>query len=211
MQKNIMTIPFISENSTAMLNSLFISQIQWNSRNVPTTYVSMSCKEDGLHITFNVQEVDPLAKKHEHMSRVCEDSAVELFLAFNDTLTDKEFTPHMDEHIYMNIEINSNAAAYIKYGKHRKDRIALTLDEIELFQIKTKKTPQCWECKFIVPSCLIENIISYNPFVIDSVFAFNLYKICETKGREQFASFKKVESETPNFHVPESFALGIIK
>ncbi len=211
MRNNMIAIPFIGENNNSMLNSLFISQKQWHSRNVPTTCVSMSCHEDGLHVTFNVQEVDPLAVNHEHMTRVCEDSAVELFLAFNDTLTNKEFSPHMDEHVYMNIEINSNAAAYIKYGRHRKDRIALTLDEINLFNIKAKKTPQCWECNFIVPSSLIEKIMSYNPFVIDSVFAFNLYKICETKGREQFASFKKVDSETPNFHVPESFALGIIK
>ena len=38
----------------------------------------------------------------------------------------------------------------------------------------------------------------------------NFYKICETKEYEHYAAYRCVESEQPNFHLPEYFENAVI-
>lgn len=193
---------------------LHVDTIQWAKQSsiaVPETCVYLYGEDKGLHVHFIVKESNPRAVFKNHMEKVCTDSACEIFLAFANKPTNDSFTPDLDKNIYMNIEINANGACYAKYGMHRKDRIALTQSEIESLNIITKINEKDWSVDLLIPRELVTKICSYDPFLVDNLFAFNLYKISETKDIEHYASFSKVESETPNFHQPKYFALASFK
>ena len=214
---NLLTvIPVLSGNNVEdkYKTLLHVDTVQWPTNSsicVPETCVYLFGEDKGLHVHFKVKESNPRAVFKNHMDKVCQDSACELFLAFANKPTTDSFTPDLDKNIYMNIEINANGACYAKYGMHRKDRIALTQLEIESLNIRTKINDKNWSLDFTVPRDLVTKICSYDPFLVDNIFAFNLYKISETKDIEHYASFSKVESETPNFHQPKYFALASFK
>ena len=47
--------------------------------------------------------------------------------------------------------------------------------------------------------------------ILEQVYCkLNLYKICETKEYEHYAAYRCVESEQPNFHLPEYFENAVI-
>ena len=77
----------------------------------------------------------------------------------------------------MNIEINANGACYAKYGRHRKNRTALSDSELASLNIKSSIEESMWTVEFTVPRDLVSGICSFDPFDADSMFAFNNYKI----------------------------------
>lgn len=214
---NLLTvIPYLDADKVQDIykTTVPVDNKQWTDvadNSLPPTKALLYADSEGLHVKFKVLEKNPRAIYKNHMDRVCEDSAVELFLAFPVEPTQDRFKAHLDINIYMNIEINANGACYAKYGRHRKNRTALSDSDLASLNIKSNIEESMWTVEFTVPRALVSGICSFDPFAADSMFAFNIYKISESKDIEHYASFSKVESETPNFHLPESFALACIK
>ena len=203
----MLTLP-ASEDLTLSLNHHL-----WTCLEKPQTNASLRLDEAGLHVSFCVHERQPLITatvQQEPMLMVCQDSAVELFLAFADSKEQAttDFKPQLEHCLYINIEINAAGICYAKHGHSRKGRTAFTPDEIKSLNIEPviDDAAGTWQVSFVVPRELITKLATYDAF--SEVFALNLYKISETKEHEHYIAYNKVEVEKPNFHLPEFFALA---
>lgn len=189
--------------------SVNLEHYQWTCVEKPKVNASLLLTQEGLNVTFTVYESSPLTTalvQQEPMLMVCQDSAVEVFLAFSDKQHDPDFKPQLEHCMYTNIEINSKGICYAKYGHSRKNRTAFTKDEIASLQIKTEVLADHWTCNLTVPRSLVRKIAGYD--ALSEIFAINLYKISETKSHEHYVSFNPIGVEQPNFHLPEFFALA---
>lgn len=185
----------------------------WTCLKKPETKATLAMTDKGLEVHFEVKESDPLItakEQQEPMLMVCQDSAVELFLAFPDDEHDQDFKPQLEHCLYLNIEINSLGICYAKHGHSRKGRTAFTKEQIAALNIKASKSDTSWCIDLTVPRDFISSLAHYDAFSPDHVFAFNLYKISETKENEHYIAYNKVDVQAPNFHLPEYFALAKI-
>lgn len=188
---------------------LMLTHYQWQNVIKPQTSALLRLTEEGLCVHFEVQESNPhitVLRQLPDMPKVCFDSAVEIFLSFPDELQTDSFEPFLEKNFYTNIEINAAGVCQAKYGHSRKNRKPFTLEQINSMRINAVKHAEFWTVDLIIPRSLIIDLIGYDGFAPNSKFAFNLYKISETKEFEHYVAFHKLDSETPNFHLPQCFA-----
>lgn len=189
---------------------LSLDNYQWTCVLKPQTTATLALSQEGLKVHFTIKEQNPLVTatvQQEPMLMTCQDSTVELFLAFADHEDEPNFQPKLEHCMYANLEINSAGICYAKYGHSRKNRTAFSKEEIAYLQIKTEILENEWTVDFVVPTQLVQKIAGYDAFKQGQVFAFNLYKISETKTHEHYISYHKIEVDKPNFHLPEYFQL----
>lgn len=190
--------------------TLAIDHYLWTCVERPVAQATLALDALGLHCRFEVKERNPLTTalvQQEPMLMVCQDSAVELFLAFADSADNADFAPALEHCLYLNIELNSAGICYAKHGHSRKGRTAFTPDEIASLQIKAERGDDAWSVSFLVPRALIAGLTGYDALAPGNTFALNLYKISETKEHEHYVAYNPVAVPTPNFHLPEFFAL----
>lgn len=204
----IVSIPLLDKEEDFDFSCLkcSIDNYQWENKTKPLTIANLAIVPSGLKVKFVVNESHPLALKTEHLQKVCEDSACELFIAFPTEFSQSTFTAHNEQHIYVNFEINSNGCCYAKYGARRAMRTFLSLDDIKNLHIKTEIKEHSWTLEYTIPHGLIKKICGFNALEEGSCFNFNLYKISETKDVQHFVSYSKICSDTPNFHKLDDFA-----
>ncbi len=192
--------------------TLPLTHYQWHCAIKPATLFTIYALEDGLHVLFNVKEQKPKCLCTENFQRVCEDSAVELFLAFPQTKLspDIDYHPTLEQDLYFNFEFNSAGICYAKYAPTRKNRTPLTEAEIKKLDIKTKLYEDSWRLRFIVPRDLIKEKVGYDPFEPNCLFALNAYKISEDPKIEHYVSLSEVKVPTPNFHRPDFFVRAYV-
>ncbi len=201
----MLILPFEGAEQT-----LPIDHYLWQGVERPVACATLALRADGLHCCFEVEEADPYTTvftQQEPMLMVCQDSAVELFLAFADSADNADFTPQLEHCLYLNIEINSAGICYAKHGHSRKGRTAFTPAEIAALQIKATKSASSWSVSLVVPRDFIARLAGYDALSAGNTFALNLYKISETKEHEHYVAYNPVDVPNPNFHLPEFFAL----
>ena len=202
----------LPENGAAQ--TLPIDHYLWQCVERPVTQATLALDSEGLHCSFEVQETDPYTTvftQQDPMLMVCQDSAVELFLAFADSADNADFAPRLEQCLYINIEINSAGCCYAKHGHSRKGRTAFTPAEIAALKISAHKTEATWSVSLVVPRDFIAGLAGYDAWVPGQTFALNLYKISETREHEHYVAFNPVEVPSPNFHLPEFFALARVE
>lgn len=190
-----------------------LSHYLWRCVEQPQVEATLGFSDKGLEVSFTVHETDPLITatvQQEPMLMVCQDSAVELFLAFADTKEEAtaDFKPMLEQCLYLNIEINAAGICYAKHGHSRKNRTAFTPEQIASLGIKAQRQPEqkCWQISLCVPRELINELSGYAGF--EHVFALNLYKISETAEHEHYVALNPINEEKPNFHLPQYFTLA---
>lgn len=67
-----------------------------------------------------------------------------------------------------------------------------------------------WNVNLTLPIEILEQVYGKLNLQEGSDFRCNFYKICETKEYEHYAAYRCVESEQPNFHLPEYFENAVI-
>ena len=67
-----------------------------------------------------------------------------------------------------------------------------------------------WNVNLTLPIEILEQVYGKLNLQEGSDFRCNFYKICETKEYEHYAAYRCVESEQPNFHLPESTLLMLV-
>ena len=67
-----------------------------------------------------------------------------------------------------------------------------------------------WNVNLTLPIEILEQVYGKLNLQEGSDFRCNFYKICETKEYEHYAAYRCVESEQPNFHLPEYFEKAVI-
>ncbi|MFQ9494474.1 MAG: carbohydrate-binding family 9-like protein [Dorea longicatena] len=112
--------------------------------------------------------------------------------------------------IYLNFEMNANGALLACYGKNKMNRIPFTPDQIRKMKCSAEIREEQWNVNLTLPIEILEQIYGKLNLQEGSDFRCNFYKICETKEYEHYAAYRCVESERPNFHLPEYFEKAVI-
>jgi hypothetical protein len=181
-----------------------VSHFLWTCRRRPETFGRMGyLKGQGLCLQMTSLEREPLRELKNHRDMVCNDSAVEAFFSFAPEQPD-------ENSLYFNFEINANGAMYAKYGQGRKNRQFLTEEEYATTGVKATIAPESWSAEWLVPLELLKRVCGISGFEPGDSFFCNFYKISENPGIEHYAAYSPIQSETPNFHLPQYFARAVI-
>ena len=178
-----------------------IKNFYWDSKVQPITTCHIAfLKDQGLYILMKTLENYVSPKYKQHQDPVYLDSAMEFFISIPGKGLNKS---------YFNIEVNSNGAVLAQFGPNRDHRFPLSLEDIDHLNVSVEQNSTSWTLAFILPFDLIKKYEPSLHLPFDS-FAFNFYKICESNEYRHFGSFSPIESLTPNFHLPQFFALGLL-
>ena len=173
---------------------LEVSEILWLPDCGIRAFGRFCYNAESLHIRLRAVEENIRAEYTAPLSRVCEDSCLELF-----------FMPEGEDR-YFNFEINPNGCPYIGFGRSRQDRVVLyRQDAKQLFGIHTQKTPDGWEAAYRVPLSFLR--LFWPDFSFTGSLRANVYKCGEQTAREHYLSWNPVSSETPDFHRPADFGV----
>lgn len=189
-----------------------VDNFQWVDGPKPQTWGYMGYLEgQGLYVEMYCEEKNPRCMctdrfSKEMGSRVCDDSAMEAFVGFLDE-TGKMSSGSM----YVNFEINADGVMYANFGKGRKGRSFLSDEMYEMASPKGEILGDAWKISVLFPEGFLREIGGSEIGKSGTEFYCNFYKISETPEMEHYASFAKIGSETPNFHLPEYFAKAIVE
>lgn len=183
----------------------YIDKLLWGTEKCPRTYGYMGyLSGEGFLIKMICEERDPYRTYTGPNAPVYLDSTVEAFLMFEAQNSDAQG-------IYLNFEINSNGAMLAAYGKNRSERTFIPDEIRKEIVCEARIEKEYWTVELKIPVSVLEQI--YGPLMLEQgrKFRCNFYKISETKEIEHYASYAKIESKTPNFHLPEFFETAILE
>lgn len=183
-----------------------ISHYMWRNVMAPIAYGQMGYIEgEGFYVHMTCEESNPKRTFVNFKDTVYQDSAMEAFLAFPEE--DENLT---NDVMYTNFEVNSNGAMYIAYGKGRRGRQFLPEKYLELVDCQSVIEEDRWSVSFLIPEKFLCTECGVKEINSDMQIYCNFYKISESEEIEHYGSFSKIDSETPNFHLPVCFAKAVI-
>ena len=179
-----------------------MDHFMWTCLQKPEAYGWMGyLKDQGLFVKLVCKEKDPKRVYHNVMDMVCEDSAMEVFLAFpekGEALT--------NDVMYLNFEVNSNGAMYAAYGKGRKGRKPMPEKYLQVVDCKADRQEDSWTLTYLIPESYLKEEAGVEKLDGETEFYCNFYKIAQTPEIEHYASWSPIDNPTPNFHLPVFFA-----
>lgn len=184
-----------------------INNYQWKNVQTPKAYGYAGYLEGkGIYVQFICEEENPKRAYTKDRDRVCEDSAVEVFMAFPEK--DEELSNNV---MYINFEMNANGVMYSKFGKGRKGREFISEEICKKSNCHVDMEENKWVLTVTIPEEFLQEVCDWNGILKGEPFYCNFYKISESPEIEHYGSFSRIESETPNFHLPIYFAKATIK
>ena len=178
-----------------------ISYYLWNSKRRPAVSGKMGyIPGEGFFVRMTCEEADPLTTYTDYMDPVCNDSAMEVFLAFPE-----EGERLGSDVMYLNFEANSNGALYAAYGKGRKGRKPMPEEYLPLCHVRAERKEESWSLSFLIPEAYLKKECGVGRLDENTEMYCNFYKISETPEIEHYGSFHLIENEKPNFHLPLYF------
>ncbi|MDL2300358.1 carbohydrate-binding family 9-like protein [Clostridiaceae bacterium OttesenSCG-928-D20] len=187
------------------LPALELNNWQWTCKTRPETRAHLAWIEgEGIAVKFHIEEKSPKMESQTPLTHVHEDSAVELFLS----MTGEE-KPGLSS-MYLNFEANAAPVLYACTGAGRKGREKISPEEYELCKISSKIEEDFWEVSFLVPLSVLKRVCNISGLREGDCLWLNLYKLSEDEALEHYASYSKVELESPNFHRPDFFIKAVL-
>lgn len=179
-----------------------INNYQWKAVCTPKTYGYAGYLEGkGVYVKIVCEESNPKREYVKDRDRVCEDSAVEVFMAFpekNEKLS--------NDVMYINFEMNANGVMYSKFGKGRKGREFISEEMCKKSNCHVVVEENKWVLTVTIPEEFLQEVCDWQSILNGEPFYCNFYKISESPEIEHYGSFSPIENETPNFHLPVCFA-----
>ena len=167
-----------------------ISVQKWSDFYQPinTTFKLLRCP-NGISVLMHTDEKNLRSECKEQNGRVCDDSCMEFFLK-----------PDPWDVNYINFELNPEKVMFLSIGPDRQNRTLLDTDR-EIFNIESQTDDNGWTLKFYIPdSFMLEHFSK-----IHNVCRGNFYKCGELTGHSHFITWAEIESEKPDFHIPDFF------
>ena len=166
----------------------------------PEANFAIAHSEKYIYVHFNVNGEDLRAVNTANLSPVADDSCVEFFLQ----------VPGSPE--YWNFEFNCIGAVNASHREHRPDAVRLNDEQIALI----KRYASCgneafeeisgqheWSLTIAIPFSLISDC---KPDYIMG----NFYKCAGQTSHPHYLSWSRIDTEKPNFHVPQYFGKLIL-
>jgi len=178
-----------------------VSNYQWNSVVSPRTYGAMGyIPGQGMYLEMNCEESNPRRNCRNHRDMVCEDSAMEVFLAFAD-----KGTAVTNDSLYLNFEVNANGAMYAKYGYGRQGRQFISEEIYQKSQVSAVTMEDRWRISLIIPEEFLREVCGWDYKKPEKDLYCNFYKIADCEEIRHYGSFHSIDSVKPNFHLPVCF------
>lgn len=175
-----------------------LTQINWKDYPYkPDVKFRIAHDGNNIYMNWKVDEQEIKAVCEVDGGNVWEDSCVEFFVAF-------------DSSNYYNIETNCIGKVLVQSGKGRDSREMLPLDVIGKIQRWASLGDKAiatgagsWELSLIIPK---ELFIKGEVKSLDNIPAkANFYKCGDELKVPHFITWNPIETETPNYHVPQFF------
>lgn len=170
--------------------SISIDKINWKEYPASVkTEGKVIYNDDGIYVKFISDETPVHINHHEHNGDVFMDSTVEFFVA-----------PDKDSADYFNFEINAEGYILVGYGPGRE---RLRFSDIDFTQFKTTSNihDSGFELLLFVPFSFMKEYASK----ITKDMKANLQKCCEVDGYTHYLTAYPINSEEPEFHLPQYF------
>lgn len=160
----------------------------------PEVRFSLAHNNRSVFLKFFVEEKEIRCHVIQINGPVWEDSCVEFFVSF-------------DETGYYNFEFNSIGTVLAAFRKNRNERTLLSEDilkKVETYTKLNKKNDRFyWEMLIVIP---VDLFVHHSlPSLQGVVSKANFYKCGDGLTQPHYLSWNKVESETPDFHLPQFF------
>jgi hypothetical protein len=168
----------------------------WEKKNEykPRVNFSLAHNNHSILLKFFVEEKEMRANVTQTNGAVWEDSCVEFFVSF-------------DESGYYNFEFNSIGTVLAAFRRSRNERTLLAEDALKKIETYTKLNKKngsfYWEMLIVIPTELFirHSLQSLGGIVCRA----NFYKCGDGLSQPHYLSWNNIESETPNFHLPQFF------
>lgn len=193
-----------SEQFPEKATSFDVTHQLWGTKiSPPVTGRIGYVKDDGFYIEMICKESSPLRRQHGLQVPVYLDSAMEAFFHFRFNKENSE-----SESPYINLEFNANGALLAQYGMNRVERTLLSPEECHSLCHRAEIHDTYWKLEFRLPLTLLNKIYGITGFRPSDTFTCNFYKISEDPTIEHYAAFSPIQSDSPDFHRPEYFAIA---
>jgi hypothetical protein len=156
--------------------------------------------DEAFYVRMWAQEADIRAEyqKTDLMPNTFEDSCLELFIM-----------PVENDARYMNFEINPNCAMAGEIGTTKTDRVKL-VSMADSFEATSVRIDNGWEVRYKIPFSYIKAFYPDFTQTSGTQMRGNFYKCGNLTKHEHFIVWNQVESEQPNFHVPNNFGALVL-
>lgn len=184
-----------------VLNALpkqLIAEVPWPAYPYkPVVQFVMGYDGSYIFLKYFVTEKAIRAVANQVNGKVWEDSCVEFFISFDDAA-------------YYNLEFNCMGTALVGYGPSKNERNMLPAPIVEqitthavITRQQAKKSVQ-WELTVCIP---VTSFIHHQPLTLSGrQCRANFYKCGDQLPEPHFITWSAIDTPTPNFHVPASFA-----
>lgn len=163
----------------------------------PQVSFSIAHTDDCIFLKYYVKEKAIRIVHYEDNSPVHEDSCVEFFVAFD------------GDQQYYNLEFNCAGTCLVGHGKNSDRRV---IEKEMIHKIRRQSVIQTvtdqenninWELTLVIPLAIfVDHPISN---LKGQRCRVNFYKCGDLLPEPHFLAWKNIDSESPNFHLPEFF------
>jgi len=191
-------VPFCGKDVDSACVRLDVDIFKWqDNRYRPKTQVFLSYDMTALHIRMISSEKETLVRTVRDNGPVWCDSCMEMFIR-----------PFGDDARYMNFEINPAGAMVMGIHLNRREKTELILR----YKCRVNPVPfsdsknGSWGVVFTVPFAMLCEIYGREcRFGSGSIIRANFYKCGDETRYPHFGMWNEIESEVPDFHMPEYF------
>lgn len=180
---------------------IIIGNYLWMNNSYNPIVETKLCYTDSfMYVQFKVFETEVYAKFTQINDLVHKDSCVEFFINLFPLSTEQ----------YFNFEMNAIGTIHVGFGA-KGNRIKLPIEDIENIEISSKLSKpieglhgdEFWEVNYKIPFSLFE-IYYEQKFKAENAKG-NFYKCGDETKYEHYGTWNKIDSDMPNFHLPEYF------
>lgn len=174
---------------------LDIDNQQWLDPVDISAHAQLCYGDDAFYVRMWAEEADIRAEypADDLLADTYEDSCLEFFLS-----------PVAGDTRYLNFEFNPNCAVGAQIGTEKANRTRLVRTD-DVYAASSARTEDGWEITYKLPFDFIRQF--YPDFTAESgdVLRGNFYKCGNLTASKHYLSWNPIDSDTPNFHVPECF------
>lgn len=174
---------------------LEIDNQQWLEPVDIAAHAQLGYSDEAFYVRMWAEEANVRAEYPESdlLAKTYEDSCLEFFIS-----------PVPGDSRYLNFEFNPNCAVGAEIGATKAGRTRLVRSD-DPYNAAATRTENGWEITYQVPFDLIRQL--YPDFSAESgtTLRGNFYKCGNLTVQKHYLSWSPIESDTPNFHLPEYF------
>lgn len=187
-----------NKNQIETGNIANISIYNWGGAYQPkATAILCFIEQVGFIVKLSCDEKNPRAVFTKQNEGVCRDSCLEFFA---------NFKPKKTGSGYMNFEGNAKGSLLCCYGTnryHRKTIMQMGFCHPEPLPYQNEIS---WGFELMIPLSLINDVYGDSTFSTGDIIKGNFYKCGDDCEVPHYGSYTKINSDHPDFHLPEYFS-----